>query len=55
MEKPRPISGVIVAILKDGKVLLTKHWDLRDWFLPGDEVKAGEPLTQSAMREANES
>jgi ADP-ribose pyrophosphatase YjhB (NUDIX family) len=48
------ILGVNVAIVKDGRVLLTKRRDFEVWCLPGGEVEDGESLVQAAMREARE-
>ena len=55
MENPQLVIGVNFAILKDGKVLFTQRRDFEAWCLPGIEGKAGEPLTQAAMRKASES
>ena len=41
-----PILGVNIAIIQDGKVLLTKRRDFEVWCLPGGEVDAGETLAQ---------
>jgi len=49
-----PILGVNIAIIQDGKVLLTKRRDFEVWCLPGGEVDAGETLAQAAIREACE-
>ena len=49
-----PILGVNVAIITEGKVLLTKRRDFEVWCLPGGEVDAGESLVQAALREAHE-
>lgn len=49
-----PILGVNIAILQDGKVLLTKRRDFEVWCLPGGEVDAGETLAQAAIREVRE-
>src|SRR4030066_410646 len=49
-----PVLGVNVAIIQDGKVLLTKRRDFEVWCLPGGEVDSGEPLAQAATREARE-
>jgi ADP-ribose pyrophosphatase YjhB (NUDIX family) len=49
-----PILGVNVAIIQDGKILLTKRRDFEVWCLPGGEVDPGESLAQAAIREAQE-
>ncbi len=49
-----PILGVNVAIVLEGKVLLTRRRDFEVWCLPGGEVEAGESLAQAAIREAQE-
>ncbi len=49
-----PILGVNVAIIQDGKILLTKRRDFEVWCLPGGEVEAGESVAQAAIREAQE-
>ncbi len=48
------VLGVNVAIIENGKVLLTKRCDFEVWCLPGGEVDAGESLVQAAKREAYE-
>jgi len=48
------ILGVNVAIIQEGKVLLTKRRDFEVWCLPGGEVDDGESLAQAAIREAQE-
>jgi len=49
-----PILGVNIAIVQEGKVLLTKRRDFEVWCLPGGEVDDGESLVQAAVREAQE-
>lgn len=49
-----PILGVNLAIIQDGKVLLTRRRDFEVWCLPGGEVDDGESLAQAALREARE-
>jgi ADP-ribose pyrophosphatase YjhB (NUDIX family) len=49
-----PVLGVNVAIIQDGKVLLTLRRDFEVWCLPGGEVNPGESLVQAAHREASE-
>lgn len=46
--------AVIVAIIDDGKVLLTKREDFEVWCLPGGSVEAGESLAAAGIREAKE-
>jgi len=46
--------AVIVAIIEDNKVLLTKREDFEVWCLPGGGVEEGESLAEGAMREAKE-
>lgn len=49
-----PILGVNIAIIQDGKILLTKRRDFEVWCLPGGEVDDGESIAQAALREAQE-
>jgi len=49
-----PILGVNIAIIQDGKVLLTKRRDFEVWCLPGGEVDNGETLVEAAKREVRE-
>jgi ADP-ribose pyrophosphatase YjhB (NUDIX family) len=49
-----PGLAVIVAVIEDGKVLLTKREDFEVWCLPGGGVEDGESLAEGAMREARE-
>ena len=46
--------GIGVAILSDGKVLLTKREDFEVWCLPGGAPEDGETFAQTARREAKE-
>lgn len=46
--------AVIVAIIDDGKVLLTKREDFEVWCLPGGSVEEGESLAAAGIREAKE-
>jgi len=46
--------GVNVAILKEGRVLLTRRKDFGVWCLPGGHVDQEESLAQAAVREAAE-
>jgi ADP-ribose pyrophosphatase YjhB (NUDIX family) len=46
--------GVNIAIIQNGKILLTKREDFEVWCLPGGEVDEGESIAQAAIREARE-
>src|SRR4030095_2873809 len=53
--KPKmPGLAVIVAIIDNGKILLTKREDFEVWCLPGGGVEEGETLAEGAIREAKE-
>lgn len=49
-----PALAAIIAIIDDGKILLTKREDFEVWCLPGGSVEDGESLAEAAMREAKE-
>ena len=49
-----PGLAVIVAVIDDGKILLTKREDFEVWCLPGGGVEDGETLAEGAIREAKE-
>lgn len=49
-----PGLAVIVAVIEEGKVLLTKREDFEVWCLPGGSVEEGETLAEGAIREAKE-
>lgn len=49
-----PGLAVIVAVIDDGKVLLTKREDFEVWCLPGGGVEEGESLAEAGIREAKE-
>ena len=49
-----PGLAVIVAVIENGKVLLTKREDFEVWCLPGGGVEEGESLAEGAIREAKE-
>ncbi|MGE5375145.1 MAG: NUDIX domain-containing protein [Bacteroidota bacterium] len=49
-----PGLAVIVAVIDEGKVLLTKREDFEVWCLPGGGVEDGESLAEGAIREARE-
>ena len=53
-ESTMPILGVNVAVIRDGKVLLTKREDFEVWCLPGGAVEDGESVAQAAIRETYE-
>ena len=46
--------GVGVAVLLDGKVLLTQREDFEVWCLPGGAVEEGEAIADAARREVLE-
>ena len=46
--------AVIVAIIDDGKVLLTKREDFEVWCLPGGGVESGESIEEAITREVQE-
>ena len=49
-----PSLGVNIAIIRSGRILLTKREDLEVWCLPGGGVGAGESVAQAAVRESCE-
>ena len=49
-----PGLAVIVAMIHDGKVLLTKREDFEVWCLPGGGVEEGESLAEAGIREVKE-
>lgn len=49
-----PRIGVTIAIIHDGRVLLTRREDFEIWCLPGGAVDDGETVAQAALREARE-
>ena len=46
--------GAIVAIIQDGKILLTKRQDFEVWCLPGGHVDPWESVADAAKRESVE-
>ena len=46
--------SVNVAVMQDGKILLTQREDFQTWVLPSGRVEEGESLAQAAIREAEE-
>lgn len=49
-----PVLAVIVAIIDNGKILLTKREDFEVWCLPGGGVEDGESVAEAGLREAKE-
>lgn len=49
-----PILAVIVAVIENGKILLTKREDFEVWCLPGSGVEDGESVAEAGVREAKE-
>jgi len=49
-----PGLAVIVAVIENEKVLLTKREDFEVWCLPGGGVEEGESLAEGAIREVKE-
>jgi len=46
--------GVDIAIVDEGRILLTQREDSAAWCLPGGHVDPGESLAETAMRECRE-
>src|SRR3990172_6153372 len=49
-----PGIAVNVAVIHEGKILLTKREDFEVWCLPSGGVEDGESLAQAAIRETKE-
>ncbi|HET9588775.1 MAG TPA: NUDIX hydrolase N-terminal domain-containing protein [Anaerolineales bacterium] len=49
-----PGIAVNVAVIHEGKILLTKREDFEVWCLPSGEVEEGESLAEAAIRETKE-
>ena len=49
-----PGLAVIVAVIENEKILLTKREDFEVWCLPGGGVEEGESLAEGAIREVKE-
>ena len=45
-----PTIGVVSAIIKHGRILLTQREDLEVWCMPGGAVEDAESLEQAAAR-----
>lgn len=45
---------VNVAVIDEGKILLTQRQDFETWILPGGGVEEGESVSQAAIRETKE-
>lgn len=46
--------AVNVAVIQDGKILLTQRDDFETWILPGGSVEDGESIAEAAIRETKE-
>jgi len=49
-----PGIAVNVAVIQEGKILLTKRNDFETWILPSGGVEEGESVSQAAIRETKE-
>lgn len=49
-----PTIAVNVAVIQDGKILLTKRNDFHVWCLPSGGVEQGESVAEAAIRETKE-
>lgn len=49
-----PTIAVNVAVICEGKILLTKRDDFHVWCLPGGGVEEGESVAEAAIRETKE-
>jgi ADP-ribose pyrophosphatase YjhB (NUDIX family) len=49
-----PNLAVNVAVIHEGKILLTQREDFETWILPSGGVEDGESLAQAAIRETRE-
>jgi ADP-ribose pyrophosphatase YjhB (NUDIX family) len=49
-----PGIAVNVAVIHEGKILLTKRDDFETWILPSGGVEEGESIAQAALRETKE-
>jgi 8-oxo-dGTP pyrophosphatase MutT (NUDIX family) len=48
------VLGSIVAVIQNGKILLTQREDFEVWCLPGGSVEDGETVAEAAVREVRE-
>ncbi|MBN1284804.1 MAG: NUDIX domain-containing protein [Anaerolineae bacterium] len=46
--------GANIAIIRDGRIVLTRREDFEVWCLPGGHLEPNETLVQTALREARE-
>lgn len=46
--------SVLVLVIEDGRILLTKREDFEIWCLPGGSVEVGESVAAAAIREVRE-
>lgn len=49
-----PTLGTEIAVINEGKILLTLRSDIPMWCLPGGIVEPGETVAQAAVREVRE-
>ena len=49
-----PTLAVNIAVMQDGRILLTQRDDFETWILPGGGVEDGESLAHAAIRETKE-
>jgi ADP-ribose pyrophosphatase YjhB (NUDIX family) len=49
-----PNLAVNIAVIHEGKILLTRREDFETWILPSGGVEDGESLAQAAIRETKE-
>src|SRR5215208_6628654 len=49
-----PNLAVNIAVLQEGKILLTQREDFETWILPSGGVEDGESIAQAAIRETKE-